>query len=245
MKVAGIIPARYNSTRLPGKPLLMIGKTSLVMRVFERCREAGQFSELLVATDDNRIMDHVLESGGRAVLTSAHHSSGTERCNEAAGKLEGDFDFVVNIQGDEPFINPEHIRALVKALNAKTEIATLCMPVTSNEELSDPSVPKVVIDNDSNALYFSRAVIPHIRDGSGADYRSFRYLRHIGIYAYRSDILATIAGMKPSLLEEAEKLEQLRWLCNGVRISVTEVKAEATISVDTKEDLERARGMID
>jgi 3-deoxy-manno-octulosonate cytidylyltransferase (CMP-KDO synthetase) len=242
MNVAGIIPARYDSTRLPGKPLKMIGDTSLIMRVFNQCSEVESLNKIVVATDDDRILEHVQQSGGEAVMTSREHGSGTERCFEALGIIEGDFDFVINIQGDEPFINPIHIQRLISSLKEDTEIATLCMPILTDEELNDPGIPKLITDKDNNAIYFSRAVIPHIgEDGSVKRFDQFKYLKHIGIYAYSKDVLATIVKLPSSKIEIAEQLEQLRWLYNGLRISTVEVPSETSISVDTIEDLERAR----
>lgn len=245
MKVAGIIPARYNSSRLPGKPLKMIGNTSLIMRVFKQSVSAACFDKIVVATDDLRIYDHVQEFGGKAVMTSDSHSSGTERCAEAIGKMDGDFDFVINIQGDEPFINPAHLKSMVSALNSDTEILTLCMPIADENELSDTSIPKVVTDFQGRAMYFSRATIPFLRDNSKVSPLSrFNFLKHIGVYAYRTDILATIVKFPSSSVEMAEQLEQLRWLYNGLKILTLTIPNEKTISVDTEEDLKNARKML-
>ena len=246
MNVAGIIPARYDSTRLPGKPLEMIGDTSLIMRVFNQCSKINSLDKIVVATDDDRIFDHVQQSGGEAVMTSREHGSGTERCHEALGKLTGDFDFVINIQGDEPFINPTHIQSLISSLDENIEVATLCMPILKDEELDDIGIPKLVIDKDNNAIYFSRAVIPHLReDGNTKRIDQFQYLKHIGIYAYRKDVLATIVNLPTSKIELAEQLEQLRWIYNGLRISTVEVPSETSISVDTFDDLEKARKFLE
>lgn len=241
MKVAGIIPARYDSTRLPGKPLADIGGKSLILRVIEQCKKSRLLNEIVVATDDQRIFDHVKSSGNKVVMTSPQHASGTERCHEALGKTDGDFDFVINIQGDEPFINPEHIDKLVKSLNTNTEVATLCMPIENSEDLNDKSIPKLVLNNKMEVMYFSRALIPFIREEkkSAVDY-NFSYLKHIGIYAYRKDILATIVKLPSSQLEMAEQLEQLRWLVSGIKIKAETVEHEVSISVDTPYDLQRA-----
>jgi len=245
MNVVGIIPARYDSTRLPGKPLKLIGDISLIMRVFSQCSKVDLFNEIVVATDDERILSHVEESEGKAVMTSSEHGSGTERCEEALGKIEGNFDFVINIQGDEPFINPEHIKALISSLNEETEVATLCMPIEDEEELNDPGIPKVVIDKKGDALYFSRSIIPYIREPNSKDKTDqHKFLKHIGIYAYRKDVLATIVKLSPSIIEQSEQLEQLRWLYNGVRIHTIEIPNEKSISVDTIEDLEKARKLV-
>ena len=246
MKVVGIIPARFNSTRLPGKPLKMIGDKSLIMRVYHQCLKVAEFDEIVVATDDVRILKHVQDSGGKAVMTSPDHGSGTERCYEALGKIKGDFDFVLNVQGDEPFINPEHISSLINSLDENKEIATLCMAVESNEELLDPGNPKLVLNRHGYAQYFSRAVIPYDRDNNGLpDLNKHGYLRHIGIYAYRSDILATIISLAPSSLEKTEHLEQLRWLDNGFRIYAVEIPHKNSVSVDTESDLIKARNLVE
>lgn len=241
MKVAGIIPARYESTRLPGKPLAKIGGKSLIIRVIEQCKRSKLLNEIVVATDDQRIFDHVISAGNKVVMTSRDHTSGTERCQEALGKIEGEFDFVINIQGDEPFINPEHIDKLINSLNSSTEVATLCMPIENSADLNDKSIPKLVLNNNMEVMYFSRALIPFIRDEnrSSVDY-NFSYLKHIGIYAYRKDILATIVKLPSSQLEMAEQLEQLRWLVSGIKIKAETVKHEVSISVDTIDDLDRA-----
>ena len=241
MKVAGIIPARYASTRLPGKPLEMIGDTSLIMRVFNQCMKVKSLDVVIVATDDERIFNHVKSSGGQAVMTSSDHATGTERCREALGKLEGDFDFVINIQGDEPFINPSHIETLINSLSDKVEVGTLCMPVDDLKELDDPNIPKLIRDSEENVIYFSRALIPYNRDNTHSGHT---YLKHIGIYAYRKDVLATIVKLPPSTIDMYEQLEQLRWLYNGFKIRAVEIPYEKTISVDTYSDLENARKML-
>lgn len=241
MKVAGIIPARYESSRLPGKPLADIGGKSLILRVIDQCRKSERLNEIVVATDDQRIFDHVKGTGNKVVMTSAFHSSGTERCHEAIGKIEDEFDFVVNIQGDEPFINPEHIDKLINSLNSNTEVATLCMPIQNFEDLNDNSIPKLVLNNKMEVMYFSRALIPFVRDANkkAGDF-NYSYLKHIGIYAYRKDILATIVNLPPSQLEMIEQLEQLRWLVSGFKIKAETVGHEVSISVDTIDDLEKA-----
>ena len=241
MKVVGIIPARYASTRLPGKPLELIGDISLIMRVYNQALKVKSLDKVVVATDDDRIFNHVKDAGGEVVMTSVHHGSGTERCHEAIGKIESNYDFVINIQGDEPFINPDHIEALIDCFNDKTEIATLCMPVTEEDELNDPNIPKLIKNKDENVIYFSRALIPYKREKSNSGHV---YLKHIGIYAYRSDILATIVKLPPSSIEMYEQLEQLRWLYNGFTIRAVEIPYEKTISVDTYQDLENARKML-
>jgi len=241
MRVLGIIPARYASVRLPGKPLERIGDVSLIMRVYTQVKKARLVSDVIVATDDERIFNHVREEGGQAVMTSVDHRTGTERCFEACKKLEKNFDFVINIQGDEPFVHPEQLDSLISSLNNSTEVATMCKRIENLDELMDPNLPKLILDDLYRAIYFSRAPIPYIREHAfdkWLDYGTF--FKHIGIYAYRSDILATIVKLKPSITEMMEQLEQLRWISNGVKINVVETNLES-ISVDTFEDLQKAR----
>ncbi|MCB0758675.1 MAG: 3-deoxy-manno-octulosonate cytidylyltransferase [Flavobacteriales bacterium] len=242
-RILGIIPARHASSRLPGKPLVDIGGKSMVQRVVEQAMRSNGLSAVVVATDDQRIVDHVLAFGGDAVLTSASHASGTDRCWEAlevVGKEK--FDGVVNIQGDEPFIEPAQIDELCASLmQPGVSIATLAQVVTSDEDLDDPGEVLITVDRSMNALYFSRAAIPFLRDqGTGARHTRFRYLKHVGIYAYSAEVLWKIVRMPPSPLELAESLEQLRWLENGVavRVGLTE---HPSFCVDTPEDLEQAR----
>ena len=244
MRVIGIIPARFASSRLPGKPLEMIGNQSLIMRVYNQCQKVKGFQKTIVATDDQRIFDHVLENGGEVIMTSTDHGSGTERCFEAVSKLDGDFDFIVNVQGDEPFINPQHIEALISALSEDTQIATLCMRIKNDEEVFDVNIPKVVRSLSHKALYFSRSVIPHFRKDQISEIDSPEYFKHIGIYAYKRDVLATIIGLPASSMERMEGLEQLRWLYNDLSISTVLIPSESSISVDTPSDLEKAREFI-
>ncbi len=240
MKFIGIIPARYQSTRFPGKPLARINGKPMIQWVYERSAEA--LSDVWVATDDQQIFDAVESFGGNAVMTSADHRSGTDRCAEAALKLstEIDFDVIVNIQGDEPFIQPEQIRKLMDCFKSDADIATLVRKITDLEELVDPNKPKVVLSACSDALYFSRAAIPYTRDYEmGRWLEEENYWAHIGIYAYRKDILQQITRLLPGTLEKAESLEQLRWLENGFRIKVTETDYQS-FGIDTPEDLQRA-----
>ena len=240
MRVIGVIPARYASSRLPGKPLKMIGDTSLVMRVFHRASQAGSLSAVYVATDDERIARHVDDSGGKVIMTSPSHESGTERCHEALQKAEGEFDYVMNIQGDEPFIDPLQIDLLAGLCDGATEIATLYKKITDPRDLMDEGIPKVAMGEKGMALYFSRAAIPHLRSFPKEEWlRHSDYFKHIGIYAYRKDVLATIAALPPSVTERMESLEQLRWLAHGYSIRAEETDKEG-ISVDTEEDLKRA-----
>lgn len=243
LRILGIIPARYASSRLPGKPLVDIGGKSMVQRVVEQARKAGTLSAVIVATDDARIVQHVRAFGGEALLTSPDHPSGTDRCFEAlinAGREK--YDAVVNIQGDEPFIEPAQIDELCKALQgASGGIATLAQVVTDDRDLDDPGEVLITTDVNMDALYFSRAAIPFLRDPSNAPRHSrFRYLKHVGLYGYRAEVLEKLVSLKPSALERAESLEQLRWLENGikVRIGLTE---HPSFCVDTPADLEEAR----
>jgi 3-deoxy-manno-octulosonate cytidylyltransferase (CMP-KDO synthetase) len=246
-RILGIIPARYASTRLPGKPLVDIGGRSLVMRVFDQARLATKLSEVVVATDDERILDHVMRAGGNCVLTSADHPSGTDRCWEALETLGADeFDAVINIQGDEPFIAAEQIDELADAISQPgAGIATLAQVVTDDGDLTKAGEVMITVDHEMNALYFSRAAIPFVRDRQpGPLCEQFRYLKHVGLYAYRSDALSAIVKLPPSSLELAEALEQLRWLENGlkVRIGLTD---HPSFCVDTTADLEEARRRVE
>lgn len=242
-RMLGVIPARYASTRLPGKPLVDIGGKSMVQRVLEQARRAASLAEVVVATDDPRIVDHVERIGGKAVLTSPAHPSGTDRCWEAL-QLAGPerFDGVVNIQGDEPFLAPAQIDEVAACLHRPgASLATLAQVVASDDDLDDPGEVLLVTDRRMNALYFSRAAIPFLRDaGPAPRHARFRYLKHVGLYAYTTEALGRIVRMPPSPLEMAEGLEQLRWLENGeqVRVGLTE---HPSFCVDTPEDLELAR----
>lgn len=241
--ILGVIPARYASTRLPGKPLVDIGGKSMVQRVVEQAQRCSALDAVVVATDDERIVEHVRSFGGDAVLTSVHHPSGTDRCYEAlelAGRER--FGMVINIQGDEPFIEPAQIDELCAVLaDPDTGIATLAQVVTDDKDLDDPGEVLITVDRNMNALYFSRTAIPHLRDAlPGPRHKRFRFLKHVGLYGYRSDILEKLVALEPSALEQAEALEQLRWLENGfgVRVGLTE---HPSFCVDTQADLEEAR----
>jgi len=240
---AGIIPARYASTRFPGKPLALIGDKPMIQRVYEK---ASQSLDLVyVATDDLRIFDAVVSFGGRAVMTSDAHQSGTDRCAEAAGRITEETgtepEIVINIQGDEPFIRPSQIELLKSCFNdASAEIATLIRKVQPGEHLDNPNHPKVVVDVTGNAIYFSRSVIPFVRDAEpGSWYLSHTFFKHIGLYAYRTKILREITLLPRSPLEKAESLEQNRWIENGYRIR-TAVTEWESIGIDTPDDLEKA-----
>lgn len=235
-KVVAIIPARYDSTRLPGKPLALIGDTSMILRVYQQATKSNLFEDVIVATDDQRILQHCHDNHANAILTSKAHINGTSRCLEAANSLSlQNDDVIVNIQGDEPFIQPEQLQLLLSCFDSKTtEIATLCKRIFS--DLENPNMVKVTKSKRGYALYFSRSVIPFQRD---KDENSTSYYKHIGLYAYRMKALKEIAYLPESSLEQAEKLEQLRWLENGYFIHIKETILE-TLSVDTPDDLIKA-----
>ncbi len=242
MKFIAIIPARFESSRFPGKPLVDMNGKPMIQRVYEQVKKS--ISDVYVATDDERIMEAVKSFGGKAVMTSADHRSGTDRCNEAYRKIGQSFDVVLNIQGDEPFINPEQIDILKACFtDSLVEIATLVKPFDKNAELSilqNPSTPKVVISEKSEAIYFSRSIIPFLRDVEEANWASqHTFYKHIGIYGYRTDVLKQITQLSPGVLEQAESLEQLRWIENGYKIKVGVTTFE-TIGIDTPEDLQKA-----
>ena len=239
MKFIAIIPARYASTRFPGKPLAMLDGKTVIQRVYEQAVKV--FEEAYVATDDERIYEAVEAFGGKAVMTSPNHKSGTDRIQEAAMKIGTNADVIINIQGDEPFIHPSQL-STVKSLfdDLRTQIATLGKPFESIEAAENPNSPKIVTDIDGYAMYFSRSVIPFIRGKERAEWaQSFPFLKHIGLYAYRREVLAAVTKLPQSPLELAESLEQLRWLQNGYRIKVGITETE-TVGIDTPEDLQRA-----
>ena len=240
MRYIAIIPARFESTRFPGKPLALIKNKPIIQWVYENVTKAVEHT--YVATDDDRIFNAVRDFGGNAIKTQAVHHSGTDRIAEAALKLAGklQFDVVINIQGDEPFIIKEQIDLLKSCFENDTEIATLVKKIDSEEELFNPNRPKVVIDNDMNALYFSRSIIPFIRNMDKSDWvKHHNYWSHIGMYAYKKDVLQAITHLKQSNLELAESLEQLRWIENGFKIKVAETTHQS-IGIDTPNDLEIA-----
>lgn len=242
MKTIGIIPARYASTRFPAKPLALLGGKPVIQRVYEQV--SGLLDYVVVATDDKRIYDAVLSFGGNAVMTSVDHKSGTDRCREAHSLCGGNFDVVVNIQGDEPFIRKSQIQSLIACFNdEKTDIATLVKPFTPADgfdRLENVNSPKVVLDSDMNALYFSRSIIPFQRNRDRSEWiANHTYYKHIGLYAYRAAVLEEITRLPQSSLEIAESLEQLRWLENGYKIKVGITDVE-TIGIDTPQDLEQA-----
>ena len=238
MKILGIIPARYGSTRFEGKPLALINGKMMIQRVYEQARKADRLAEVVVATDDERIFNAVVGFGGKAVMTSTNHKSGTDRCREVVDKIGVGFDAVINIQGDEPYINPLQINQIAELISDKdTPLASLCKPISDYDELVSHNAVKVVFDKDGKALYFSRYAIPFMRnvDDDKIWMSKRTYYKHIGIYAYKTDVLREVSALPQSGLEMAESLEQLRWLENGytVRMGVTEFES---YSVDVPED---------
>ncbi len=242
MKILGIIPARYASTRFPGKPLTMINGKSMIQRVYEQSMKSELLADVVVATDDQRIYDAVMAFGGKVMMTSSEHNSGTDRCCEIVEKIGNKYDAVVNIQGDEPFINPEQINQIASLIaTEESQIASLCKPIKDEDELFDENVVKVVFDKNFKALYFSRQTIPFLRkveknEKSWMGQRTF--YKHIGIYAYKADVLKEIAQLPQSGLELSECLEQLRWLENSysIKMGITEYES---YSIDTPQDVEK------
>lgn len=247
MVIIGIIPARYASTRFPAKALVDIGGKTMIQRVLEQAKRTQSLNRVVVATDDSRIYDHVLAVGGEVVMTGTHHHSGTDRCQEAIRQLNDAADYIVNIQGDEPFIQPRQIDRLTSVLDGTTELATLVKRIDDHQTLLDPNTPKVVLSRSSvdatqsEALYFSRHPIPYQRGRPVEEWlQHHSYWKHIGLYAYRTDILAKITELAPSALERAESLEQLRWLEAGYRIRTIETDLDSH-GIDTPADLEAVK----
>lgn len=244
MKVVGIIPARYASTRFPGKPLALIEGKTMIRRVYEQALKS-RLDAVVVATDDVRIADEVKGFAGRCVLTNPNHRSGTDRCREALDLLDESYDAVVNIQGDEPFIDPAQINLMVELMDRDdTQLGSLAKRIRMEEELFSPNTVKVVMGRDGKALYFSRHPIPFMRNVETSDWLSRGvFFKHIGIYAYKADALRLIAQMPMSDLEKSESLEQLRWLENGlcIRMAITETE---NVSIDTPSDLQKAESFL-
>ena len=246
MKSLVIIPARYASTRFPAKPLALLGGKPIIEHVDRQASKAVE--DVVVATDDERIMSVVEGFGGRAVMTSTEHQSGTDRCFEALQKVGGEYDIVIHVQGDEPFIQPEQIISLIECFNdPATDIATMVKPFAVEdgiEALENPNSPKVVLSRTMKAIYFSRSVIPYMRGVEREEWlKNHTYYKHLGIYAFRSKVLAEVTALPQSSLELSEKLEQLRWLENGYVIGVATTNIE-TIGIDTPEDLARAEAFM-
>ncbi|UBM59322.1 3-deoxy-manno-octulosonate cytidylyltransferase [Marinilongibacter aquaticus] len=243
MNIIGIIPARFASTRFPGKPLVDIKGKTMIRRVYEQVQKAKKISDVIVATDDERIVAEIEKIGGRAIMTADYHESGTERCAEVLEKIGQDLkvDYVVNIQGDEPFINPDLIDELCEILDRETKLATAVLKIKESAVLFDPNVVKAVIGENGQALYFSRQAIPFVRGEEPENWlKHASFYKHIGIYAYRADILKEIVKLPMHRLESTEKLEQLRWLGHGYPIRVCETQFES-VGIDTPEDLQKVK----
>ncbi len=245
MNFTGIIPARYSSSRFPGKPLVIINGKSMIQRVYEQAEKADVLSDIIVATDDEKINNHVKSFNGKVMMTSPNHQSGTERCNEVIELLKNSspgnkLDVVINIQGDEPLIDPVQIKKVASCFtNKNIQIATLLKKISSNEELFNFNIVKSVFDKNNQAIYFSRQPIPFLSGENNSEWLNFcNYYKHIGIYAYRADILKEITNLKPSPLEIAESLEQLRWIENGYKINIALTDIES-YAVDSPEDLKK------
>lgn len=243
MKFIAVIPARYASSRFPGKPLATLGGKMVIERVYEQV--SSVLDEVYVATDDERIYNAVVGFGGKAIMTSDKHKSGTDRIAEAVEKIESKADVVINIQGDEPFIHPDQIRTVMSLFDDNdTEIATLGKPFESMDAADNPNSPKIVVGQNGRALYFSRSVIPFVRGKEHTDWlKYYPFLKHIGLYAYRRETLMKITKFEQTPLELAESLEQLRWLEHGIAVKVGTTNCE-TIGIDTPEDLQRAEEFI-
>lgn len=239
MKFIGIIPARYASTRFPGKPLALLGGKPVIQHVYEKV--AAVLEAAYVATDDERIYDVVKSFGGQVVMTRTDHKSGTDRIEEAIEKIGGEWDVVVNVQGDEPFVAKSQLDTICHCFDdPTTQIATLGKTFESMEAVQNPNSPKIVVDNMGFAMYFSRSVIPYVRGKEKSSWLThYPFLKHLGIYAYRKDVLRQVTQLPQSSLEIAESLEQLRWLQNGFKIKVGTTDVE-TVGIDTPQDLERA-----
>lgn len=238
MKVLGIIPARYASSRFPGKPLIDLKGKSMIQRVFEGAKKSTRITEVIVATDDQRIFDEVQRFGGKVMMTNENHPSGTDRCAEVASHFP-DMDVVINIQGDEPLVDYRQLEQLIDAfIEPKTDIATLGNLALTQEDVDNPNRIKVVVNAKNSALYFSRSAIPNSYHSKGNPLEKYPYMRHIGLYAYRSAVLQELTKLEPTALEKIESLEQLRWLYHGYSIQLVETTIE-TPNIDVPEDVEK------
>jgi len=244
MKILGIIPSRYESSRFPGKPLIDIAGKSMIQRVYEQSMKSNLINELVVATDDQRIFDHVESFGGNVMMTSDTHTSGTDRCGEVV-ETYSDFDIVINIQGDEPLIRPEQLdELLVVFKNSDVKLATLIKKMSSIEDVLNPNRIKVVLDKDRNGVYFSRSPIPFIANSDKSEWlQKADFWKHIGIYAWRSDVLSKLIALPKTDLERQESLEQLKWIYNGYKIVTVETEIE-TPNIDVPEDLEKVLSLL-
>ncbi len=240
MKIVGIIPARFASSRFPGKPLADIAGKSMIQRVYEQAMQCNGLTQVVVATDDDRIYQHVEAFGGHVIMTSPDHQSGTDRSCEAYLSLGTPYEYIINIQGDEPFIDPLQIDTLIDCLNGETQLATLVKRIEDPQHLSSPNTVKVVMNSNQEAMYFSRSPIPYLRGVPEEEWHAKGvYYKHIGIYAYKEDILQKISRLPMSSLERLESLEQLRWLEQGYKIK-TGITETDSAGIDTPEDLQEA-----
>ncbi|NOQ71202.1 MAG: 3-deoxy-manno-octulosonate cytidylyltransferase [Crocinitomix sp.] len=244
MKVLGIIPSRYDSSRFPGKPLIDLLGKSMIQRVYEQAKKCIAFTDVVVATDDKRIYDHVKAFGGLVMMTSTEHGSGTERCGEVIEQYK-DYDIVVNIQGDEPLIRPEQLTDLIAVFNdSSVEIGTIVKPMSNEADIRNPNRIKVVLDNNKNGIYFSRSPIPHIANTPHEKWLDkTTFYKHIGIYAWRTKTLQELLNLKATTLEKLESLEQLRWIFNGYSIRTVETTVE-TPNIDAPEDVEAVLNLL-
>ena len=237
MRILGVIPARYASTRFPAKPLVDIGGQSMIKRVYNQVKKSESIAKVIVATDHSKIVEHVKSFGGDVCMTSESHASGTDRCFEVLKKETDPFDYVINIQGDEPFISPHQIDLLASLLDGITELATLSKKIENKEQLFSPNVVKIVLTTDYKALYFSRSPIPHIRNIAQDQWlNKHTFYKHIGMYGYTPKVLRELVLLPIGVMEKAENLEQLRWLENGYKIKCGITTLESK-SIDTPEDL--------
>lgn len=240
MKFIAIIPARFASTRFPGKPLVDIQGKPMVQHVYEKAENSGLFEKVIVATDDERIQKAVIKFAGEVTMTNSNHQSGTDRCGEVVNQLTEEFDVVINIQGDEPFIHQSQLEQLVELFKSTSaQIGTLKKRLSKTEEVFNANVVKVVSGIDKRALYFSRNPIPFVRDSEQANWlEKQNFFKHLGLYGYRTEVLKNLVKLSPSELEKSESLEQLRWLENGYQIFISETPYES-VGIDTPEDLEK------
>jgi 3-deoxy-manno-octulosonate cytidylyltransferase (CMP-KDO synthetase) len=237
MKVLGIIPARFESSRFPGKPLIDLKGKSMIQRVYEGAKKSNRIAEIIVATDDQRIFDEVIRFGGKVMMTKDDHPSGTDRCAEVARKFP-EMDVVINIQGDEPLVDYRQLEQLIDVFeNQETQIATLGNFSVSKDDIENPNRIKIVVNHNNQALYFSRSAIPNTNHRTGTT-PSYPFMRHIGLYAYRSEVLQKLTTLPPTLLEQTESLEQLRWMFYGFPIQVVNTEIE-TPNIDVPEDVEK------
>ena len=244
MRILGIIPARYGSSRFPGKPLLDLKGKTMIQRVVEGASKAALLTDLIVATDDQRIADEVLRFGGKVMMTDSNHPTGTDRCAEVLRNLPESYDVVINIQGDEPLVDARQLDQLLQAFsNPDVQIATLASRKIEMEDILNPNRIKLVVDKHHNALYFSRSPIPNFANAKGEPLKIYPFLRHIGLYAYRSEVLLQLSKLEETPLEKIESLEQLRWLYNGYSIRVVETEIE-TPNIDTPEDVEKVLNLL-